>query len=64
MKAQRGSKGIVLLFFLTSAVDGVDGQIHDPGDLPPGKTRYPEPVRTVTKNLPPHRGSIPGPPSP
>jgi hypothetical protein len=30
-------------FSLTSALDGVGGQRHDPTALPPGKTRYPGP---------------------
>jgi len=37
MKAQRGSRGIALLFPLTLALDGVGGQRHAPAALPPGK---------------------------
>jgi hypothetical protein len=33
MKAQRGSRGIALLFFLTSAQDGVGGQHNVPAAL-------------------------------
>ena len=41
MKAQRWTRGIALLFFLTSALDGVGGQRHAPAALLQGKTRYP-----------------------
>ena len=37
-KAQRGSRCIALS--LTSALDGVGGQVRAPADFPPGKTRY------------------------
>jgi hypothetical protein len=40
-KAQRRSRVITLLFFLTSALDGVGGQHHSPAALPPGKVWYP-----------------------
>jgi hypothetical protein len=40
-KALRESSGIALLFFQTSALEGVRGQRHAPAALPPGKTRYP-----------------------
>ena len=40
-KAQRGSRGIALLFFLTSALDRVGGQRDAPATLLPGKTQYP-----------------------
>ena len=36
-KAQRGSRGIALLFFNFGASLGVDGQGHAPVALPPGK---------------------------
>jgi hypothetical protein len=39
-KAQRGSRGIVLLF-LTSALDGVGGQRHAPTTFTPGKDPIP-----------------------
>ena len=41
MKAQRGSRGIALPFFLTWTLDGVGAQHHAPAVLPPGKSRYP-----------------------
>jgi len=41
MKAQRRSRGSVLLFLLTSALDGVVGQRDNPAALPPGNARYP-----------------------
>jgi hypothetical protein len=37
MKAQRGSRGIPLLFSLTYAINCVGGQRHDPAALPPEK---------------------------
>jgi hypothetical protein len=40
-KALRGSRGIPVLFLLTSALDGVGGQSHAPAALPPEKTQYP-----------------------
>jgi len=40
-KAQRGSRGIALLFSLTSELDGVGDQRHVSADLTPEKTRYP-----------------------
>ena len=33
-------RGIALTLSLTSALDGVYGQLHAPAVLPPGKTRY------------------------
>jgi len=36
-KAQRGIRGIALLFLLTLALDGVGGQRHAPAALPTGK---------------------------
>ena len=36
-KAQRGSRGIALLFFNSGASLGVGGQGHAPVALPPGK---------------------------
>ena len=48
MKTQRGTRGIVLLFHqhrlsssLTSALDGVGGQLHASAALPPEKTWHP-----------------------
>jgi hypothetical protein len=42
IKAQRGSRGIALLFLsLTLALDGVGGQCHAPATSPPVKTQYP-----------------------
>ena len=41
MKAQRGSRGIALLFLDLGTQVGVGGQRHVPADLPPGKTLYP-----------------------
>ena len=41
-KALRESRGIALLYFLTSALEGGEGSPSRPGrTLPPGKTRYP-----------------------
>jgi len=41
-KALRESRGIALLYFLTSTLEGVEGSASRPGrTLPPGKTRYP-----------------------
>ena len=44
-KAQRWSRSIALIFLstlsLTSTLDGVGGQRHDPVTLPSGKTQYP-----------------------
>jgi hypothetical protein len=40
-KAQRGSRGIPLLFLLPWRYMGVGSQCHAPAALPPGKTRYP-----------------------
>jgi hypothetical protein len=39
MDAQKGSRGTALLFFLTSALDGVGGRRQAPAALPPGKWR-------------------------
>jgi len=39
-KAQRGSRGIVILFLLSRRKMGVGGQHHTPAALPPVKTRY------------------------
>jgi hypothetical protein len=62
-KALRESRGIVLLYFLTSALEGVRGQCHGPAaPYSPGKTRYPlyrrlvgpsGPVWTGAENLAP-----------
>ena len=42
MKALRESRGIALLCFYTSALEGGEGSASRPGRfLPPGKTRYP-----------------------
>ena len=42
MKALREIRGIALLNFLTSALEGGEGSAWRPGGfLPPGKTRYP-----------------------
>ena len=40
-KAQRGNRGIALLFLNLGARWGMGGQLHAPAALPPGKTRYP-----------------------
>jgi hypothetical protein len=40
-KDQRVSRGIALLFFLTSALNRVGGQCHVPAALSPGRNRYP-----------------------
>jgi hypothetical protein len=57
---------------LTSALDGVGGQLHAPAALPPGMTRYPlyrslggpqSRSGRVLKISPPHRDSISGPSS-
>ena len=53
---------------LTSALDGVGGQRHDPATEPPGKTRYPFYRRLSgsqgrsgrVRKISPHRDSIPG----
>ena len=73
-KVLRESRGIALLCFLTSALEGGEGSASRPGcTLPPGKTWYPlyrrlggpqGPVWTGAENLAPHRDSIPGPSSP
>jgi hypothetical protein len=40
-KALRESRGIALLYFVTSALEGGEGSASRPGRiLPPGKTRY------------------------
>jgi hypothetical protein len=39
MKAQRQSRGVNLLFPVTSASEGVGGQRHSPSPLPPGKKK-------------------------
>jgi hypothetical protein len=40
-QAQKWSRGIALLFFLTRVLYGVGGQRHTPAALLTGKTRYP-----------------------
>jgi len=72
-KAQKGKRYSSTLS-LTSALVGVDGQLHTSAVLPPGKTRYPlyrslggpqsRPGQVRKISPPPHRDSIPGPSSP
>ena len=39
-KAQKGSRGVAVLFLYSRLCVGVGGQRHAPTALPPGKTRY------------------------
>jgi len=41
MKAERGNRGIALLFHFPQSYMGVGGQRHTLAALPPGKTWYP-----------------------
>jgi hypothetical protein len=41
MRAQRGSRGIAVLFSLTSTLDRDGGQLHAAVALPPGKDPVP-----------------------
>jgi len=72
-KAQSWSRDIALLFFLTSALDGMGGQSHAPAALPPGTrsvTHYiggwvgPRAGQNGGGKSRPHRDRIPGPSSP
>jgi hypothetical protein len=51
-RAQRGSRGIALLFLYPRRYMGVDGQCHAPAALPPGE----DPVSVVQE-----AGWVPGP---
>ena len=62
MKALRESRGIALLYFYTSALEGVRGQRHAPAAFYPGKDPIPivqearwapEPVWTAENITPP-----------
>jgi len=72
-KAQRGNRGLALLFSLTSALDEVGGQHNDLAALPPGKRPGahcmggwvgPRDGLDDWRKSRPHRASIPGPCSP
>ena len=73
-KAQRGSRGIALLFFFNLGARWGEWSRPRPGRFTPGKDPVPifvqeagwasEPVWTGAENLAPHRDSIPRPSSP